>query len=320
MSSRPVSVEISETLIKEFLENQPSFYSEEKLILAFIQCTVETLIHLQEHNSQIAEKYISSCISLCSELLVIGRSNKLTAFSAKTIHLIILKTITPNLWKKRNNLENLLDFESVSLEKTEKTSQMPSSFSKIVSILKYLLSSRFENVYEEVFIIIENFFKQLNPSCPIEKVQNLIEEFVELRLNNNNNNVNFSKAFGSALRNLGVEKILEIFEMKIPNMNPLDVEFENVGNLWILEMINKWVKEEDFHVFLEKILPLLNNCQMKLKSETNNFHKKMYENLIAQIWQCFSGFYKINKSKKFTELSNLIVFVENEIYSKDLRF
>lgn len=32
MGSRPLSVDITETLLKEFLSNQPSFYKDEKVV------------------------------------------------------------------------------------------------------------------------------------------------------------------------------------------------------------------------------------------------------------------------------------------------
>ena len=173
MKERPLSFDLSEDLLKEFLNNPPSFYSEEKLVFAFIQCLSSTLIHLHTYQSKIANKYISSCLSSCSELLLV-ENPKFPIFAQKSIEFIIIKTISKELWQKRIE-NNLFDIAEIDLD-----SNNEDNFRKIVYIMKYLLSSRFEHVGPKVLNIINTFFGRLDETC-FENIADFIQEFSEYR-------------------------------------------------------------------------------------------------------------------------------------------
>ena len=67
--------------------------------MAYAQCLVQTLLHIQTFNSRVASKYISSILSVLSESMTMNLP-KIPDFSEKSIELVLIHTIKPTLWKE----------------------------------------------------------------------------------------------------------------------------------------------------------------------------------------------------------------------------
>lgn len=72
MSQRPLSSDLSVTLLTNFLNNQPSFYEEdEKIVFSYSQCMVQTLLHLHTFRAGEAYKFIPSILGILQEIMLI---------------------------------------------------------------------------------------------------------------------------------------------------------------------------------------------------------------------------------------------------------
>jgi len=59
---------------------------------------VQTLLHINTFDQRIARKYVSSCLSILSEIMLVEHE-KLPAFAEKTIDLVLLYMVKPDLWR-----------------------------------------------------------------------------------------------------------------------------------------------------------------------------------------------------------------------------
>jgi hypothetical protein len=100
----------------------------------------------------IAKKYLSSVFSLLSELLLVENS-KLHLFAQKTFELIFVKTINENL-----SNEEISFFMPLQIEESQGKNI---ELKKLVAVLKYMLSTRFQGVRGRVMAIIGAFFERV---------------------------------------------------------------------------------------------------------------------------------------------------------------
>jgi hypothetical protein len=177
MANRPLSVDVSEKLIKEFLQNQPDFNSADKLVFSYIQCLVQTLLHINTFEPKTARNYISSCLSVCSEIMLVERDT-FPSFAQKSMELIVIHTIVPQLWKK-NNPFDLTDFADMDIENN--SGAAPDNFQKIISILLHLLSSRYDKLQKYSIKVVSVFFEKLN-SDALSHVLPMIKQISDSRL------------------------------------------------------------------------------------------------------------------------------------------
>ncbi|KRX09724.1 Armadillo-type fold [Pseudocohnilembus persalinus] len=119
METKALSVDLTESLLKEFLNNQPSFYKEEKVVQAYGQCMVQTLLHMNAISPKQAKKYITSCIAVLQEILLVeNNSSTLPRFAQKSLEVLLESTIDSTLWVQKKTLEEELldDFLKIEID------------------------------------------------------------------------------------------------------------------------------------------------------------------------------------------------------------
>ncbi len=310
MLKNPLTIELSESLLKELLINQPSFYSEEKLVFAYIQCLSETLLHVISFDFTMGSKYISSVISTVSEVLLVEKRN-FAEFAQKTIELVIVKGIRRELWTKIKRNDNILELEEIDLD--EELAKKATNFQKIISILSHLLTSRFSRVFVNIFKIFETFFERLDDSCENSFVylKGIIEKIIEIRKEAPNEA--FRACFEKIIEKIGLKKILEILPLKLEE-NPLNENFEENSNIWLLNLLGKSLKNVDLSLFFEYFLPIIDKIKGKY-AENDEIRHKIIENIRRQIWELLP-FFLINPEKIDVQMCEILELL-NENLEKD---
>lgn len=284
MLKNPVTTELSESLLKELLHNQPSFYSDEKLVFAYIQCLSQTLLHMISYDYIVAIRYISSVLSTISEVLLVEKTH-FSDFGQKTIELVLLKGIRSELWVRLPRNSEIIDFDEMDLG--DQTSKKASDFQKIISILGHLLTSRFSQKIANSLKIVATFFETLESgdSC-FGYLKGLIIQVIDLR-----KEVPFEAfrtCFEKIINKIGLERILELIPLTLEG-DPLHDSFEETTNVWILSFLTHSLKFEALDLFFKYFMTLINEIKIKIKG-SDSMRVSIFQSLRSQIWEIFPVF------------------------------
>jgi len=287
----PMSIDLSETLLKELITHQPSFYSDSKLVFSYIQCLAQTLIHMLNIDYLIAKRYISGVLSVISEVLIVD-NRSLQVFAEKTMELMILNAIKPGFWlgDNKDSMENLENFEDLLDLEESSTTNKANDFKRTISVLTHLTSNRFQAVFPLVLKVLACFFARLDPHAlqmNFSYIQRLIDGILELR--NEVSREIFNKSFEKIVGTLGLKRLLEIKPFSL-DLDILTEGFEENSNLWILNSMGKAVKHENLEVFFTYFQPLLDKIHEKTINSSDLIRNRLLLAVQSQIWQLLPVF------------------------------
>lgn len=310
----PVSPDLSEGLLRELMHTQPSFYSDSKLVFAYIQCLSQTLIHMLMVDYTKGRRMLSGVLSIVSEVMLVD-NRSLQAFAEKTLELVILHGVKQGFWQQNEGIsfEHLDNFDDLlDLEESSKNNNTVSDSKRTISVLTHLTTSRFENVYPLVLKALGCFFGRLdNDSIDyhFNSLQRLTEGFISLR--GQVHREVFSKAFGKVIAKIGLRKIIELRPINI-DFDVLADDFEENSNLWILNSITQGMRNENIQLFFEGFLPLLEKIKAKGSVSNDNVRNQVLVAIQGQIWELLAGFHlDLNDSLEGQILRILEILAEN---------
>ena len=163
MEMQLVIGEIAEEILKELIHNIP-LGGNHKITYGYLQCIHSGFLTLNRVNASTAQKYLSSVISVVSEMLLAG--GKIPKQAEGILKEVIEEAVSPSLWESKNDL----DIETLELE-----GGINNSFDKVVSMLQDLLSTRYSNKVGYVFGILREFFGKLDQSASTLTMNLLVE-------------------------------------------------------------------------------------------------------------------------------------------------
>lgn len=328
MAQRPYSVDVSETVLKEFLNNQPSFYEEEKVTLAFCQCICQTLFNLYTISPQAGTKYIPSILSMLQEVLQVKDTEKfkqMQSFAVKTYELVFINCVKPALWRGGQDMQtetssdadifqignmDIMDEEEAEQQKQEENKQRASVFQRIVIILGYMFSAQFDQVQKHVLTIIGSFYERLDESCA-EQVQDLIMKTIQTRKTTHMQN--WEKCMGQLIGAIGVNKLIELCPISLQNEDALSPQFEDDNNLWLASLILKYSENQSIDVFLRSIWPIIRQAQaiiQRASTEQSALQVRVYRQLELQLWACLPNLSSISKHRSKQEYESAQLFLK----------
>lgn len=298
MSKSAIGFELAESLLKELLRNQPSFYTDEKLVFAYVQCLAQTLINLLNSQFSQAKRLISPVFSTISEVLLVEKP-QLVGFAQKTLEMVLLSALKTPLWQESQanagileeipEFEELLDLETSDFqEKLTKT--RATDFQKLVVSLKHLLSSRFSRVSAEVFAVLRTFFEKVE-ALDLKthaSLRNLIEMLAISRKNDASLH-KFNACFLKVATKWGLQRVLEVVPLSFRG-DVLDEGFENENNLWLLSLnLQKNLSNEPLELFFGSFERILGEIREKSR-ETDPIRAKVLQNLEERVWDLLPCF------------------------------
>lgn len=308
MSKSAISFELSESLLKELLRNQPSFYSDEKLVFAYVQCLAQTLVNLLNSQFSHAKRFISAVFSTISEVLLVEKP-LLVSFAQKTLEMVLISAVKKPLWQETHsglqNFEEIDEFEEMlDLEPSDflrKGSRRATEFQKLVASLKHLLSSRFSRVCAESFAILKTFFEKIEALDL--NIHTSLRALIETLVNSRKNVASLAKftaCFLKVAEKWGLKQVLEVVPLSFRG-DVLEESFENDNNLWVLSLnLQKHLSHEPLQLFFETFAKVLQEIREKSQG-SDPMRAKILENLEERVWDllpCFC-FDKASFSKDF---------------------
>ncbi|EGR30041.1 pre-rRNA processing protein, putative [Ichthyophthirius multifiliis] len=305
MKQRNIAYENCETLINELINIQPSLHENDKLVISYSQCIVQTLIQMNEQNWRESNKFIPTCISILQEMLL-SENRKIYIFAQQQIELVIISTINSNFYSENKNLEEQQGIEVIENLNVDNNEQQKTIFQKITAILQHLLSSRFEQRQAQALAILGTFFQKIES---IEHAEQIIEELVQSRRERPPQN--FEKCFSKLITKIGASQIVKKFQFKSENLNPLDDLFEEQSNFWMLPLFLKYTKNQQIEDFFTYFIPHIsfistNKLNIQEYNQISNPQQRVWLSLFLQLWDSFPKFNIVFGNKGFSAFENII--------------
>jgi len=296
LAAKPLSSDLVEGWLKEFIHNPPHLIEDSNLNFAYLQCLAQTILHLHSVDPVTSKGYISSCISACSEYLL-SQNSKLASLACKSIELIINHTITKSIWffggDAEDTLESYLGINTLEIQEDE--SKGPTTFQKITSILKYLLQPQFQFVQKYVSNILTTFFDRLDHTCP-DAAKDLIIEWID---NKEGKQLNiWSPVVGKFIQKVDLEFILKTYPLRVLETDISSETYEKESNSWILPVLRKYLRIDSIKFFLEYFLPVMAGLDDYLYTKPIAQWTQVevtLEMIYNQIWEIFPRFCKFTK-------------------------
>ncbi|KAL4431808.1 hypothetical protein ABPG74_015248 [Tetrahymena malaccensis] len=319
MKLRQLSFDNCETLIKEFIDNQPSLHSDQKVVMSYSQCLIQTLILMHEQNIHAAKKFIPTVISVLQEI-ILSDDVKLATFGQKQMETLIIAVVGEYLWKKNKTggLLNEFDFTEIDNLGVD-SSTTDNTFEKIISMLQHMLSNRFDYRQIQVHGVLGVFFQKIDQDC-LKDVDCIVKELVENRVNRHASS--FEKCMAKLISKIGAGLIVKRFPLQIAGLNPLAEDFEDKSSLWMIPMFLKYTKNQSIEDFLEHIVPHISTIKngMDVNSQKMNAQELVMFNVFLQLWECFSRFHIVSGEKGFTALNLILDNLDPELKDTNPHF
>jgi len=98
--------DIAEQVLKEFLQTQPFFYSDERLVFTYMQALQQVFQTMTRRDCRASQKHLSPIFSILSEILLV-ENHKVQLFARNFFLQTIEDHITTSLWEgESDNLEH----------------------------------------------------------------------------------------------------------------------------------------------------------------------------------------------------------------------
>ena len=110
--------------------------------------------------------------------------------------------------------------------------------------------------------------------------------------------------------------ILQLYPIRIDG-NPLDENYEEQNNTWLLPVMNQCLKSEKLLLFLTAFYPHIIYLYDILSNETIVARRKIYEYLLSQFWSLFPACHLISNREELEKLPELLTFVEKILSEED---
>lgn len=241
-------------------------------VLGWLRAVIEAHVCLIDKNAQIcASSFFTKILQNCVDSLSVTTLSDVVAFTIGSC-----KRLLTDCLKEFFKL-NLID-ENIS--------------SKITSTLQNLLSYQFMPVWPRCFDIFSTYFDVLRSSPNVVDLRNLLQSMAELRESENfAYKSQLDKVFGSAIRHLGPEVVLNAVPLSIDADAPaLSVDFPNS---WLIPLLRQNVVASKLNHFATIFLPVavrLKKRVEKFASVGKTVEANVFDVVQRQIWDLLPSY------------------------------
>ncbi|CAD8166121.1 unnamed protein product [Paramecium pentaurelia] len=295
-----VGADQAEKLIQQLNQIQPEEVNAQH---AYIQCIRQCLITLSQSSLSLAASYLPSTLSNMAELLL-QNNQKLMQHCRLEMMTLIEKIGKATLSLKQDLAEDIMNLE---LESAGTLQQ------KYIATLTYLFSNRFDHA--NILDVFAKFFATIDDKT-FEHCKEIIKEFVHNK--SRWPHVYFEKTFGQLCNGVSMSNLLRTFPLKTEGVNPLDKDFDEKSNCWILYILSKYANPK-LEEFLDFLFPLTN--LLSLASNANPSHEqKIIQNILFHVLEIASNSKVTNDSQNHPKLAQFIELTLNYLKKEHVFF
>ncbi|CAD8128275.1 unnamed protein product [Paramecium sonneborni] len=264
-----VGADQAEKLIQQLNLLQPEEVNAQH---AYIQCIRQCLLTLSQSSLSLAASYLPSTLSNMAELLL-QNNQKLMQHCRLEMMTLIEKIGKSTLSLKQDLAEDIMNLE---LESAGTLQQ------KYIATLTYLFSNRFDHA--NILDVFAKFFATIDDRT-FDHCKELVKEFVHNK--SRWPHVYFEKTFGQLCNGVSMSLLLSTFPLRTEGINPLDKDFDEKSNCWILYILSKYANP-NLEEFLDFLFPLTN--LLSLVSNANPSHEqKIIQNILFHVLEIASN-------------------------------
>lgn len=179
------------------IQNTPTDHENDRLMSGYMQALYENIIHLNESSLLSARRYISTCVSIFSELLLLRE--KISKQAESLFKEMLIQCVRKHLWTVDTN-DELMGLEDMEIEDTK-----VNPFVKVVCMLNDLLTTRYADIGKRVLNVLMGFAEGLDETAFV-----FVKDFI-VKLQNQRESfpINvFSELFGTIVKKLQYRPVL----------------------------------------------------------------------------------------------------------------
>ncbi|CAK66022.1 unnamed protein product (macronuclear) [Paramecium tetraurelia] len=295
-----VGADQAEKLLQQLNQIQPEEVNAQH---AYIQCIRQCLLTLSQSSLSLAASYLPSTLSNMAELLL-QNNQKLMQHCRLEMMTLIEKIGKATLSIKQDLAEDIMNLE---LESAGTLQQ------KYIATLTYLFSNRFDHA--NILDVFAKFFATIDDKT-FEHCKEIVKEFVHNK--SRWPHVYFEKTFGQLCVGVSMSNLLRTFPLQTDGVNPLDKDFDEKSNCWILYILSKYANPK-LEEFLDFLFPLTN--LLSLASNANPSHEqKIIQNILFHVLEIASNSKATNESQHHQKLGQFIELTLNYLKKEHVFF